>query len=51
MYHVFEYLMKYHNSDIVIDPNDQVIYQNNFERQYWTEKIKINCHDILLGTL
>ena len=36
MYHVFEYLMKYHNSEIVIDPNDQVIYQNNFERQYWT---------------
>ena len=36
LYYVFAYLKKYHNSEIVINPSDQVIDQAKFERQYWT---------------
>ena len=36
LYHVFSYLNKYHNSELVLDPSDQVIGQDEFERQYWT---------------
>ena len=32
---MFEYL-KHHNSELVLDPSDQVIDQAEFEHQYWT---------------
>ena len=36
LYHAFEYLNKYHDFELVLDPSDQVIYQADFECQYWT---------------
>ena len=36
LYNVFEYLKKYHNYYLVINPSDQVIDQYEFERQYCT---------------
>ena len=36
MYHVFAYLNKYHDSELVIDPSDKVFDQDEFECQYWT---------------
>ena len=29
---------KYYNSELVLDPSDQVIGQAEFERQYWTSR-------------
>ena len=34
LYHAFEYLNKYHDFELVLDPSDQVIYQADFECQY-----------------
>ena len=36
LYHVFLYLNKYHNSELVLNPSDQVIDQAESERKYWT---------------
>ena len=36
LYHVFAYLNKYHSSELVLNPSDQVIDQAEFGRQYWT---------------
>ena len=36
MYYVLVYMKKYHNSELVFYPSDQVIDQAEFERQYWT---------------
>ena len=33
LYRVFAYLKKYHNSEILLIPSDQVIYQADYERQ------------------
>ena len=33
--HVFSYLKKYHNSELVLDTSDQVIDQSGFEHQDW----------------
>ena len=33
--HIFAYLKKYHNSEIVFDPSDPVIDESKFERQDW----------------
>ena len=36
MYYVLVYMKKYHNSELVFYPSDQVIDQAEFERQYCT---------------
>ena len=36
LYHLFYYLNKYHNSELILDPSDKVIDQDEFERQYLT---------------
>ena len=36
VYHIFAYLRKYHNSEMVFDPSDPVINESEFERQDWT---------------
>ena len=36
LYHLFSYLNKYHNSELILDPSDKVIDQDEFERQYLT---------------
>ena len=33
--HIFAYLSKYHNTEVVFDPSDPVIDQTLFERQDW----------------
>ena len=33
--HIFRYLKKHHNSDMVFDPTDPDIDSLQFERQYW----------------
>jgi hypothetical protein len=33
---VFSYLKKYHNTEMVFDPNDPVVDKANFERKDWT---------------
>ena len=34
--HIFAYLKKYHNTDIVFDPSDPMIDQDAFKRKDWT---------------
>ena len=34
--HIFAYLKKYHNAEIVLDPSDPVIEENDFLRRDWT---------------
>jgi hypothetical protein len=34
--HIFAYLKKYHNTEIVYDPSDPVINESEFERRDWT---------------
>jgi hypothetical protein len=36
LYHMFAYLKKYHNSEMVFDPSDPAIDEADFERQDWT---------------
>ena len=33
--HIFAYLMKYHNTELVYDPSDPVVDENDFERRDW----------------
>ena len=33
--HIFAYLKKYHNTELVYDPSDPVVDENNFERRDW----------------
>ena len=33
LYHLFSYLNKYHNSELILDPSDKFIDQDEFERQ------------------
>ena len=34
--HIFAYLRKYHNTELVYDPSDPVVEQDVFERRDWT---------------
>ena len=34
--HIFTYLQKYHNMELVYDPSDPVVEQNDFEQRDWT---------------
>ena len=34
--HIFAYLKKYHNAELVYDPSDPVVDESQFERQDWT---------------
>ena len=36
VYHIFGYLKKYHNSEMVFDPSDPTIDEESFERRDWT---------------
>ena len=36
MLHIFAYLRKYHNTELVYDPSDPVVEQDVFERRDWT---------------
>ena len=36
LYHIFAYLKKYHNSEMVFDPSDPVIDEDLFRWQDWT---------------
>ena len=33
--HIFAYLKKYHNTELVYDPSDHVVDENDFERRDW----------------
>ena len=33
--HIFAYLKKYHNTELVYDPSDPVVNENDFERRDW----------------
>ena len=33
--HIFAYLKKYHNTELVYDPSDPVVDENDFERRDW----------------
>ena len=33
--HIFAYLRKYHNTELVYDPSDPVVEQDAFERRDW----------------
>ena len=33
--HIFAYLKKYHNTELVYDPSDRVVDENDFERRDW----------------
>ena len=33
--HIFAYLKKYHNTELVFDPNDPVVDENDFKRRDW----------------
>ena len=36
VYHIFRYLKKHHNSELVFDPSDPVIDENDFKLRNWT---------------
>jgi hypothetical protein len=36
LFHIFSYLKKYHNTELVFDPSDPVIDESEFERKDWT---------------
>ena len=36
VFHIFAYLKKYHNTEMVFDPSDPVINEAEFERKDWT---------------
>jgi len=36
VFHIFAYLRKYHNAELVFDPSDPVINESEFERKDWT---------------
>ena len=35
LFHIFAYLRKYHNSEMVFDPNDPFVDERHFEEKYW----------------
>ena len=36
LYHMFAYLKKHHNTELVFDPSDPVVDENSFEERDWT---------------
>ena len=36
MYHIFAYLKKHHNVEMIFDPSEVDFYQNEFPKQDWT---------------
>ena len=36
LYHIFAYLRKYHNSEMVFDPSEPVVDKAQFEEKDWT---------------
>ena len=36
LFHIFSYLRKYHNSELVFDPSDPVIDESKYQKQDWT---------------
>ena len=36
LYHIFGYLKKHHNSEIVFDPSDPVVDESLFDKKDWT---------------
>jgi hypothetical protein len=36
VFHIFAYLKKYHNTELVFDPSDQCIEEADFEKKDWT---------------
>ena len=36
LFHIFAYLKKYHNTEIVFDPSDPVIDESKYQKQDWT---------------
>ena len=36
LFHIFAYLSKYHNSEMVFDPSDPVVDESKFQRMDWT---------------
>ena len=37
LFHIFAYLRKYHNSEMVFNTSDPVVDERKFEDKYWTE--------------
>ena len=37
--HIFGYLKKHHNSEMVLDPTESDINMSQFENKYWSQKI------------
>ena len=36
LFHIFDYLRKYHNSETVFDPSDPVVDERQSKEKYWT---------------
>ena len=36
LFHMFSYLSKYHNTEMVFDPSDPVIDGSKYQSRYWT---------------
>jgi hypothetical protein len=36
VFHIFSYLKKYHNSELVFDPSDPCVEESDFEQEDWT---------------
>ena len=36
LFHIFAYLKKYHNTEMVFDPSDPVVDESKFQQQDWT---------------
>lgn len=36
LFHIFAYLKKYHNTELVFDPSDPVVDESKFQQQDWT---------------
>ena len=43
VYHMFAYLKKYHNSELVFDPSDPIINEAKFEKNDWTSSKFGHC--------
>ena len=36
LFHIFSYLSKYHNTEIVFNPSDPIIDESKYQRRDWT---------------
>ena len=39
LFHIFAYLKKHHNAEMVLDPSDPVVELSQFERQDWSHTV------------